>query len=449
MIPVRAAQGGVECGGERTAKLHWRRGKKAPQPQPQQQQRRGGKQQQLNQREQGAGEHCERDGSREHEPEEVDWWGWRNEQPGLPIPAALALSFDRLTADAADTSSDDTSNCPSSASSSPLHRPHTPTAAGRGETGGGMGANDANAACVACFSRPHAPHLDPAATAAEGCECDGDTGAQQVGGFCGLLCLPASVPPPPDRLQPGHSCTVREAADSAGSTDDEYDTDDGIGSSSSSDSEEQEDERSQKLLQCQSCLPPLLSLWHHSKRPPDHPTTTIPPIPPSSPASLPPLASLPPQDSPSAVDFRVEVVFHSIRLLPCTVRTTGHCALCESRLRWYLGAVGSGQAAPDATAVGMAGACEQEKSLAPKAPAALGSTRRGRGRGDSREVGGEVAGGEGRCGGGRIPAEDVLDPVPFHYQDVGEQVMVSLRFNCLQRLRERGLIQDIAKTLPT
>ncbi|CAI7829241.1 unnamed protein product [Closterium sp. NIES-53] len=357
-----AARGGIE----RRGKLHWQGGQKAPQPQQQQQWR--GNEKQGN-GEQAAGEVVRA----EQEWGELDGCGWRDERAGLPIPSALALSFDPCS-NAPDTSSNDgtdsLSSPPSLPPSSPFHPRHASTgAAERAEADGELGA--------------------------VGGECS--AGEKQAGAACRLQCLPASFSHPcalSPLTQPAlHLHALHDAAASHGSTDDE----DGDKSSnaphedaaSSSDSGRREDD-AQEDDPDGVAGPPQQS--------------NLPPVLPSD------VPAAPPPAGPVVVDFRVDVLFQSIRLLPCTARpphvtaagpptTTAQCEHCEKRLRWYLGEGGSGQAAP-AAVEGAGGARGEETGGA----------------------GGVGAAGGGGGGGGGMSALDVPGPVPFHYEDLDEQM---------------------------
>ncbi|CAI7759681.1 unnamed protein product [Closterium sp. NIES-53] len=401
-LRMTALTTGARGGIERRGKLHWRGGQRAPQPQQQQQWR--GNEKQGNEKqgngEQAAGEVV----PAEQEWGELDGCGWRDEWAGLPIPSALALSFDPCS-NAPDTSSNDgtesLSSPPSSPPSSPFHPRHTFTgAAERAEADRELGA-----VCGECSA-----------------------GEQQVGAACRLQCLPASFSHPcalSPLTQPAlHLHALHDAAASHGSTDDE----DGDKSSnaphedaaSSSDSgrredDAQEDDPDGVAVPYRSCLPPLLSLWPRRQGPPQQ--SNLPPVLPSD------VPAAPPPAGPVVVDFRVDVLFQSIRLLPCTAcpphvtaagppHTTAQCEYCEKRLRWYLGEGGSGQAAP-AAVEGVGGARGEEMGGA----------------------GGVGAAGGGGGGGGGMSALDVPGPVPFHYEDLDEQ---AYRFYCA----------DIARWLP-
>ncbi|CAI5489493.1 unnamed protein product [Closterium sp. Naga37s-1] len=382
--PTTGARGGIE----RRGKLHWRGGQRAPQPQQQQQWR--GNEKQGN-GEQAAGEVVRA----EQEKEELDGCGWRDERAGLPIPSALALSFDPCS-NALDTSSSDGTDSLSSPPSSPPSSPFHPRHASTGAAVGG--------------------------------ECS--TGEQQAGESCRLQCFPASVSHPctlsPLTQSALHAHALRDAADSPGSTDDEdgdlssnTDHEDAASSGESGNRAKDlgENDPDESAVSCRSCLPPLLSLWPRCKL--QQQQRTVPP------ALLSGLPTLPLAASLLLVDFRVDVLFHSIRLLPCTARTAhaatdasthtnAQCEHCEKRLRWYLGEGASGQAAPVA-ASGATGAHAEQAG-----------------------GGGEEGGADG---GGGMSVLDVPGPVPFHYEDLDQQVMVSLRFNCQRKLRERGLSQ--------
>ncbi|CAI5523595.1 unnamed protein product [Closterium sp. Naga37s-1] len=356
-----AARGGIE----RRGKLHWQGGQRAPQPQQQQQWR--GNEKQGNEK-QGNGEQAAGEVVRaEQEWGELDGCGWRDERAGLPIPSALALSFDPCS-NAPDTSSNDgtdsLSSPPSSPPSSPFHPRHASTgAAERAEADGELGA--------------------------VGGECS--AGEKQAGAACRLQCLPASFSHPcalSPLTQPAlHLHALHDAAAAShGSTDDE----DGDKSSFAP------HEDAARSSDSGSNLPPVL------------------------PSDVP---AAPPPASPVVVDFRVDVLFQSIRLLPCTARpphvtaagpptTTAQCEYCEKRLRWYLGEGGSGQAAP-AAVEGAGGARGEETGGA----------------------GGVGAAGGGGGGGGGMSALDVPGPVPFHYEDLDEQ---AYRIYCA----------DIARWLP-
>ncbi|CAI5534547.1 unnamed protein product [Closterium sp. Naga37s-1] len=378
VVKMTAPTTGARGGMERRRKLHWRGGHRAPQPQQ--------KQQWQGNEKQGNGEQAAAEVVRaEQEREELDGCGWRDERAGLPIPSALALSFDPCS-NALDTSSSDgtdsLSSPPSSPPSSPFHPRHVPTGAKQAEVDVELGA--------------------------VGGECS--AGEQQAGAACRVQCLPASFSHPctlssltQSALHPSAPC---DAADAPTRTDDEdgdesSNADHEDAASSSSDSDTAEDDPDGSTVPYRSCLPPLLSLWPRYKLPPQH--RSVPPVLPSD------LPSLTPSTHPLVVDFRVDVLFQSIRLLPCTALTThvtssnptdgpthtnAQCEHCEKRLRWYLGEVASGPAAPVA-ASGATGAHAEQAG----------------GGGEER----------GADGGGGTSVLDVPGPVPFHYEDLDQQ----------------------------